>query len=252
MTTAFARYARYYDLLYRDKDYAGEARLVDGWLRAAGARPGALLDLGCGTGAHAREFARLGWNVTGLDASVDMIELARSRTPAGAGVTYLTGQATDFELARKFSAIVSLFHVASYLAGPGDLAAMLGAARRHLPTGGVLVFDFWHGPGVLADPPAVRVREIADGADRMVRTARPALDLRTSTVEVRYELVVRDPAGRETDRCEEVHGLRYYFLPEVKSMLERAGFVLLQTRAGLAEDALADRSWYGLVIARAG
>jgi len=46
----FALYARYYDLLYADKDYAGEAAYVAGLIRQR--LPGAtrILELGSGTG----------------------------------------------------------------------------------------------------------------------------------------------------------------------------------------------------------
>ena len=67
--TAFEQYAPWYDLLYEDKDYESEACFVDEQLRRHGAKPGTLLDLGCGTGVHAVAFARRGWRVTGIDLS---------------------------------------------------------------------------------------------------------------------------------------------------------------------------------------
>jgi predicted TPR repeat methyltransferase len=52
-TSVFADYARYYDLLYRDKDYAAAAEYVAGLIRKfhPSARP--ILELGSGTGIHA-------------------------------------------------------------------------------------------------------------------------------------------------------------------------------------------------------
>src|ERR1700745_99788 len=41
--------------------------------------PGTLLDVGCGTGAYAAGLAARGWNVTGVDASEDMLRRARSK-----------------------------------------------------------------------------------------------------------------------------------------------------------------------------
>jgi hypothetical protein len=54
MTSLFHRY---YDRLYASKDYAGEVATV---LAAAEARFGrvqSVLEVGCGTGNHSREFA---------------------------------------------------------------------------------------------------------------------------------------------------------------------------------------------------
>lgn len=43
------------------------------------APPGPVVDLGCGPGAHARALARRGYEVTGLDASPRMVDVARDR-----------------------------------------------------------------------------------------------------------------------------------------------------------------------------
>src|SRR5688572_10908295 len=75
----FDLYAAYYDLLYRDKDYAAETLYVRRLLEAANISSGSILELGCGTGGHAVELARDGFSVTGIDFSGPMIEGARRR-----------------------------------------------------------------------------------------------------------------------------------------------------------------------------
>jgi 2-polyprenyl-6-hydroxyphenyl methylase/3-demethylubiquinone-9 3-methyltransferase len=49
------------------------------WLGEA--KDESVLDLGCGNGALARELARLGWRVAGLDSSASGIRLARETAP---------------------------------------------------------------------------------------------------------------------------------------------------------------------------
>ena len=49
----FADYARYYDLLYRDKDYAAAAEYVAGLIRKFHPSARSILELGSGTGIHA-------------------------------------------------------------------------------------------------------------------------------------------------------------------------------------------------------
>ena len=58
-----------------------EARFVDSLIRDAGTARGRLLDVACGTGRHAAEFASLGWDVTGVDLSEDLLERARVNAP---------------------------------------------------------------------------------------------------------------------------------------------------------------------------
>src|SRR2546428_12354641 len=82
-----AGYSAYYDLLYRDKDYAAEARFVAELVRRHGGRPPAgveLLDLACGTGRHLIELARLGMVVAGGGRSGGVVGPAR-REPGGGG-----------------------------------------------------------------------------------------------------------------------------------------------------------------------
>jgi len=249
--SAFETYARYYDLFYRDKDYAGEARFVDGLLRAAGVRPGALLDVGCGTGVHAREFAKLGWRVTGVDLSPRMIEIARMRTAAGTPVDFVTGAAAEFDLGRPFAAVVSLFHVASYQAAPGEAARMLANVRRHLAVGGIFVFDFWHGGGVRTDPPTERVRRAEDERIRVTRVAKPVHWPEDCRIDVNYDVQIEDIPSGAVEHIAETHRLRYFFLPELTTMLAKAGFEVEQTRADLTDAELTPQAWYGLVVARA-
>lgn len=67
-------YASVYDLLYQDKDYAGECDLLTRLFADFGASPiGSVLDLGCGTGGHAMPLARRGFRVTGVDAAPAML-----------------------------------------------------------------------------------------------------------------------------------------------------------------------------------
>src|SRR5262249_2848286 len=44
--------------------------------RLLGRGVGALVDVGCGTGAYSAALAELGWNVTGVDVSEDMLARA--------------------------------------------------------------------------------------------------------------------------------------------------------------------------------
>jgi len=77
---AFDRIAPHYRYLWDDSD-AGRLQRNAVWrfvqpLLRVGDR---ILDLGCGTGEDAVRFARHGVRVTGIDASAEMVRIARSR-----------------------------------------------------------------------------------------------------------------------------------------------------------------------------
>jgi 2-polyprenyl-3-methyl-5-hydroxy-6-metoxy-1,4-benzoquinol methylase len=61
--------------------------------------PGKALDLGCGTGTHGIAFARLGWQVTGIDFSWEAIRKARRKAAeAGVKIDFHTADVTGFGL----------------------------------------------------------------------------------------------------------------------------------------------------------
>ena len=70
---------RFRDLAASGQDVHGEAGFVD---RLLAGRPGArVLDAGCGTGRVARELARRGYDVVGVDNDASMLEVARAEAP---------------------------------------------------------------------------------------------------------------------------------------------------------------------------
>lgn len=79
MSQVFDTYAHYYDLLYRDKDYAGESEYVAAHIRKQAPQAKRILELGCGTGAHAEHLARMGYTVHGVDLSKAMLARAEAR-----------------------------------------------------------------------------------------------------------------------------------------------------------------------------
>ena len=108
----FGTYSKYYDLLYKDKDYACETRYVHDLIQKY--RPGTktILDLGCGTGRHDIELAKLGYEVTGVDISADMLSIATQRivdlgTPASS-VQFIHGNICTVRLEKTFDFCIEI------------------------------------------------------------------------------------------------------------------------------------------------
>ena len=81
------RFAELYDAIYADKDYVGEVAWLRQHVSPAGARP-RILDVACGSGRHAEQWLAHGCDVVGVDASVDMLAVARGRAP---GASFVVG-----------------------------------------------------------------------------------------------------------------------------------------------------------------
>ena len=247
----FQLYSAYYDLLYRDKDYSGETRFVHDQLVRHGLTKGRLLELGCGTGRHALEFAALGWEVKGYDLSPGMVQHARQRAGATADrVSFEVGDIRRLRDAVRFDAVVSLFHVMSYQTSETDLCQAVETASVHLRSGGLFFFDFWFGPAVLRDPPAVREKQLTDDRTSIVRHAVPVHDPSTHTVQVNYEIVSTDLISGESHRFTEQHLLRYFDLPELTARVGNAGFGVLESGRWMERKPAGTDSWYAWLIAR--
>ncbi len=254
--TTFKAYARYYDLLYRDKPYADEARYVVELARRHGCVPESLLELGVGTGAHAVHFLNLTRRVAGVDNSEGMLAAAEARratlAPAdGERLSLHHGDVRSVRLKKRFSLVVSLFHVVSYQCPNDDVIAAFQTAREHLDKGGLFIFDLWHGPGVLTEPPAVRVRRFRDEATEVERLAEPTLRSRENIVDVNYAIRVTDRRSETTQLLIEKHEMRYFFEPELRHMLASASLEFIEALAWLSTDAPTTRDWTAVVAARA-
>ncbi len=108
-------------------------------LGLAGAAPCAVLDMGCGTGRLACDYAARGHRVTGADPAPAMIGIARSR-PGGGGVTWVLCDAADLALADRFDLIVMTGHVFQVFLDDEDVRVALANLRRHLAPGGRVAF----------------------------------------------------------------------------------------------------------------
>jgi SAM-dependent methyltransferase len=252
VTAVFDAYARYYDLLYREKDYAAESRYVSDRIRerAPGARR--ILELGCGTGAHAVHLAQLGYEVHGIDLSENMVQraLARKRqltADVAARISFDTGDVRSFRSGEEYDVVISLFHVMSYQTSNSDLGAAFATAAAHLQPGGLFLFDFWYGPAVLTEHPEVRVRRLEDDTIRVVRIAEPAVHTERNVVDVNYTLFVEDKASARVEQIRETHSMRYLFLPEIEQLASLAHFESLQAHAWLSSRTLQTGDWSGFV-----
>jgi SAM-dependent methyltransferase len=68
-----------------------------------------VIDIGCGTGRHSIEFAKRGYNVTGLDISDKMLDIARETiTKEGLKANFIHKDATNFFLEEKFDLAICL------------------------------------------------------------------------------------------------------------------------------------------------
>ena len=74
--TSYSKFAQFYDTLTKNISYKDRAKYFDTIIEKFGGTRGILLDLACGTGSLSEEFAKLGYDVIGVDSSEEMLNVA--------------------------------------------------------------------------------------------------------------------------------------------------------------------------------
>ena len=138
----------------------------------------------------------------------------------------------------------------SYQTENADFEAALKTAATHLKPGGFFIFDFWYGPAVLTDKPAVRMKKIEDDYTQIMRAAEPCMHPNQNLVDVNYTVWVRDKSTDRVDEIKEMHRMRYWFMPEIEFFLKEAGFNILESGEWMTGDKPGFDNWGVYVVAQ--
>lgn len=213
----FTESADLYDLIYDAfKDYAAEANSIAALLDEQ--HPGAksLLDVGCGTGEHARLLTEVhGYCVDGLDLEPGFVEIAQRKVPAG---RFEQADMLDFNLGRRYDAVVCLFSTIGYARTQDNVRRALRQFRKHLAAGGLIVVEPWLTPDMVRDG-AVFMHTAERDDLKVCRMSRTELDGRVTRLHFEY-LIGR--AGH-VERASEVHELGLLTVDEMTEAFHTAG-----------------------------
>jgi len=242
----FDAYGRYYDLLYREKDYSAEVDYVSALFERFNFSGDSLLEFGSGTGKHGCLLAKRGFEILGIERSAEMVKGAQSAP----GFTCQQGDICTLALGRTFDAVLSLFHVVSYQTTNNAAHAVFSRASEHLESGGLFLFDFWYSPAVYTQRPSIRIKRFADHQVEITRLAEPINVVNENRVDVSYTILVHDRQSNVVESFQEVHPMRHFSLPEIDTLLEIHGFSRVNAEEFLTGKELNEDTWGACVVAR--
>jgi SAM-dependent methyltransferase len=241
------RHAELYDLIYQAKPYENEARFVSQCVQQYCKAPRTkLLELACGTGRHARLFARDGFDVVATDSSQAMLQVASDNAQR-------EGEKVDFRLQdmRKLPAppepydvAVCLFDSIGYVHSDAGVSDVLRGIHSSLRPGDLFLFDFCHAPAMLNHFEPLRVARFSAPGRTILRISRTRLLRGESLARVSYEILeLRDDHTYE--EVAETHTNRYFQVPEMSEMAARHGFSPHAYFDGFkADGTITDQSWH--------
>jgi ubiquinone/menaquinone biosynthesis C-methylase UbiE len=251
MTNYSGRYAELYDLFYADKPYADEARFVHDCIGEFGPpQTREVLELACGTGRHAFELKKFGYQITATDRSPDMLEIARRRF-ANNGITFIAGDMRELRLpARQYDAVICLFDSIGYLQTDDALRDAFRRIRSHLRVAGLFIFEFWHAPAMLSQYSPMRVRNLKTANGEIVRTSETTLDRKNCLAKVNYTVEERNRDGTHSTIYES-HTNRFFSVDEMKLFISEAKFEPVRFFAGFNKtDLISDATWHVVSVVR--
>lgn len=241
MTEVFGAYSKYYDLLYKDKDYDLEANYIADILDNAKN----ILELGCGTGRHASLLVKKGYKIHGIDISKSMIEKAKKLS-----LDCEVGDVRYYRDNKMYDAVISLFHIASYQNADEDIKNYFKTASIHLKKGGKFIFDLWYKPAVLTQKPEKRVKELENDEIKVKRYCIPNHITEKSIVEVNYNIEITDKKTGKIETIQETHPMRYYSSEEIEHFAGLEGLKIIKSEEWLTGKKPSHETWGVCFIAQ--
>jgi len=229
---AYSEAAEFYDLLYSpEKDYAAEGDFIADLVRAHAPHARTILDVGCGTGQHARHLLDLGFEVDGVDLEPAFARIARAKCPRS---RIEVGDMASFSMERRYDAVLSLFSAIGYMTTVEGLCSAVERMAAHLNPGGVVIVDPWFEPGALTDG-WVTVTVGSDAERSVCRMSRTVLEGSVSRLD--FEYLIGSAEGIE--RRSETHRLGLFSQAQMEHAFDLAGL-----RAERLDESLRPRGTY--------
>lgn len=135
-------FAQVYDHMMEHIPYEEWFVKLKAYLTEHGLAKGRICELGCGTGIMTEMLAAAGYEMIGLDKSVDMLALAREKQEeTGSDILYLNQSMERMELDSPVDAFISVCDSMNYLLHEDEISALFQRVKKYLKPGGYFIFD---------------------------------------------------------------------------------------------------------------
>ena len=138
----YEEFANVYDHMMNHIPYEEWFDKLLQYLRDHGIAKGRICELGCGTGIMTEKFAAAGYDMIGLDKSVDMLALAKHKQEeSGAQIFYLHQNMEEMELDAQVDAMISVCDSVNYLLQEEAMNSLFARVKKYVKSGGYFIFD---------------------------------------------------------------------------------------------------------------
>jgi ubiquinone/menaquinone biosynthesis C-methylase UbiE len=215
------------------------AEVLPGVLKNLGiSTTGKMLDLACGEGTFAVSMAANGWDVTGVDASFQMLSLARQKAEqSGVSVEFINRDMRHIEFKEQFDLVTCWYDSLNYMLRTNDLRKVFSKVNEALKPGGYFIFDMntiYH----LTVGWQRHINYIQQDTPDLLEVHRNSFDYETQVATVEIICFIR--RGEFWERFEEKHQERGYQLEQIHELLDKANFKQVVEYSSLSEQTPVD------------
>lgn len=223
----YGKFASIYDRLIKaDIDYGKIAKFVENIVDEAGFGKGIVLDLACGSGILTEKLKKLGYDMIGIDLSVDMLNIAKENNP---DILYLCQDMREFELYGTVDCICCMTDALNYITEENELLEVFRLAKNYLNPGAPFVFDM---NSVYKFENILSNNTFTYEDDEVFYVWENEYDEESKICEFYLTFFVRANGKKDCEemyeRFDEMHKEKAYSVSEVENLLRRAGFSTCQ------------------------
>ncbi|MBU2638730.1 MAG: class I SAM-dependent methyltransferase [Nanoarchaeota archaeon] len=206
--------AKLYDKMIQaaGKNYKGESALIAGILhKSLKEKNPLILDLGCGTGTHAAELVKQGFNVICGDLNKGMLAIARKKIKTEC----LRIDMKQFSLKQKVKAIICLYNTIMYNQNTKELLSTFSSCYNNMEQGGILILQ-------LTNPALFKKSKDASFSWRVGsnEVIVHSTFTRPSKIMHHFSFIDLEKKKEESDW----HEMRIFSTAELKGALKKCGF----------------------------
>ena len=223
-----------YDIVMSDVDYETWADYIDEIILMHQPKAQSILELACGTGTIALSLEELDcYDITATDGSAHMIRIARQKAAkVNSRIDFQTMNFLDLSLDKTFDVVYMVFDSINYLHTKEDILQLHHEVKRILDPGGIFVYDFT--------------------TPRNSRKAIRFLNNESKTINAKYRYhrgssfnakkrihtnlfhieKLDEDSGEVLEKFEEEHHQKIYTLDEIKRVIKKTNFNILEAYDG--------------------
>ncbi len=222
-----------YDIVMSDVDYETWADYIDEIILQHKPKAQKLLELACGTGTIALSLEELDcYEITATDGSPDMIRIAQKKAAqVNSEITFKTADFLNIDLPESFDVVYMVFDSLNYLHNEDDILKLHSEVKKVLKPGGIFIYDFTTPRN---SRKAIRYLNNENrhlkGKFRYERQSR--YDGKNQIHTNIFQIELMNKHGESAGSYEEIHHQRIYTFEEIKSIVKKTDFTILQAYDG--------------------